>query len=44
MFLQPTFKVNTPLYISLTCKEKQKKEKEILVIADTELSPLLGFV
>lgn len=35
-FLQPTFKVNTPLYISPTCKETEKKEKEIPVIADAE--------
>lgn len=34
----------TPLYITLTCKEKEKREKGIPVISDKEPSPPLSFV
>lgn len=34
----------TFLYITLTCKEKEKREKEILVIPDRELCYTVNFV
>lgn len=34
----------TSLYITLACKEKEKREKEIPVISDRELCPPLRFV
>lgn len=34
----------TSLYITLACKEKEKREKEIPVISDGELCPPLRFV